>query len=69
MAQSKLPKDIFALAEALLGLFMTGNKPFHLVAKHRNLCQCVCIYLMILLQTTMALWRESDRMYDWDKDF
>lgn len=33
MAQSKLSKDFLALTETLLGLFMTGKKPFHLVAK------------------------------------
>lgn len=32
MAQCKLPKDVFALAEAFLEVFVIGNKPYHLVA-------------------------------------
>lgn len=44
MAQSKLPKDIFALAEALPGLFMTENKQFHLVA---NTETCANVFVFI----------------------
>lgn len=40
MAQCKLPKDVFALAETFLEVFVIGNKPYHLV---RPLP--VCLYL------------------------
>lgn len=40
MAQSKLHKNVIVLAKALLALFMTGNKPFHLVANTG-----MCLYL------------------------
>lgn len=44
MAQNKLHKDVIVIAEALLALFMTWNKPFHLVA---NSGTCANVFVFI----------------------
>lgn len=49
MAQSKIIKDVFALSEALLELFMTGNKTYHFVA-NTEISPNVFLFIWYLLQ-------------------
>lgn len=68
MAQSKLHKDIIVLAEALVALFMIGNKPFTQWQTPEPVS--VCLYLLDDVPSHVACGEIMiNRTCDWEKDF